>query len=56
MQNIMVINPQYIQRVFDLKGSMVDRKTKNLEKTPNTTALKDQDLFMAKKIYPGVIL
>ena len=56
MQNLNVIDSKYIQRIFDLKGSMIDRKTKNLQKTSNTTALKDQDLFMAKNIYPGVIL
>ena len=43
MQNLININPNHIKRIFDLKGSRVDRVTKNIEKCSKMKALKDLD-------------
>ena len=39
MDNTRKCDDKYIKRVFDLKGSTVDRKTKGIAKT--STTLKD---------------
>lgn len=49
MQNLMLIPVNKILRVFDLKGSKVDRKTKHLHNTSKTKALKDLDFLWMKK-------
>lgn len=54
MQNINVINPVYIKRIFDLKGSTVDRITKNIDKVDKMTALKDRDFLWIKTVYTDV--
>ena len=54
MQNLNIIKKQYVKRIFDLKGSTVDRITKNIEKTDKMTALKDLDFLWMKKIYSDV--
>jgi hypothetical protein len=51
MQNLNVIDRKFVKRVFDLKGSHVDRRTKNLEKVDKMTALKDQDFLWIKPLY-----
>ena len=48
MQNLTIIPNIHINRVFDLKGSMFQRATKNLLKIMSKnklTALKDQDFL-----------
>ncbi len=55
MQNLMNIDHTHICRVFDLKGSRVDRITKNIEKCPKTKALKDLDYLWMKDIEEDVI-
>jgi hypothetical protein len=54
MQNLNIIDRRYIKRIFDLKGSTVDRITKNIEKTDKMVALKDRDFLWMKKIYTDV--
>ena len=39
-------NPEQLKYIFDLKGSLVDRKTKGL--TTNSTTLKDINFLMTK--------
>lgn len=51
MQNLNVIDRKFVKRVFDLKGSYVDRRTKNLEKVDKMQALKDQDFLWIKPLY-----
>lgn len=55
MQNLNVFDSKYIKRVFDLKGSTVDRITKNIESKKNTDTLKDLDFMWIKNVYPDVI-
>lgn len=43
MQNLMCIQKSNIKRIFDLKGSRVQRYTKNIEKCDNMKTLKDLD-------------
>jgi len=50
MQNLISIDTKYIKRIFDLKGSEVDRLTKNIEKVSKLQALKDLDFKWMKKI------
>lgn len=45
----------YIKRIFDLKGSEVDRLTKGIEKVGKLQALKDQDFKWMKKVNDGFI-
>lgn len=40
-------DPQNLKYIFDLKGSLVDRKVKG--KTKNTTTLKDVNFLLAAK-------
>ena len=40
-------NPEQLKYIFDLKGSLVDRKTMGL--TTNSTTLKDINFLMTKK-------
>jgi len=54
MQNLNIIDTKYIKRIFDIKGSSVDRKTGNLTKVENTTILKDEDVSHVKVIDKGV--
>lgn len=54
MQNLMTIDRKFVKFVFDLKGSKVGRKTKNLERVDNMHALKDDDFILLKKPYPNV--
>ena len=43
MQNLFGCSPIHIQRMFDLKGSTVQRKTKNVQKWKRDQVLKDMD-------------
>jgi hypothetical protein len=54
MQNLMCINPIHIKRIFDLKGSRVERITKNIEKCHKLKALKDLDYLWMIKIEEDV--
>jgi len=59
MQNLTVFPFKFINRIFDLKGSMFQRNTKNLIKTLSKnklTALKDQDFKWRVNIDKHVIL
>ena len=47
-------NPSCLKYVFDLKGSVVDRKVKG--KTKTTTTLKDVNFKMVAKRYKGLTL
>lgn len=49
MQNLMIFPLKNVRRLFDLKGSQVDRFTKHIENCSKTTALKDQDFLWMKK-------
>jgi hypothetical protein len=55
MQNLMSFNKKLIKRIFDLKGSRVERITKNIAKAENTRALKDLDYLWMIKIEEEVI-
>lgn len=55
MQNLISIDTKYIKRIFDLKGSEVDRLTKNIEKVNKMQALKDQDFKWMKKVDDDLI-
>lgn len=52
MQNLNTLgnNYEYLYRIFDLKGSLFERKTKNIQKAPKDQALKDLDFLYMKKI------
>lgn len=50
MQNLIIVDPKHIKRIFDLKGSEVDRLTKNIEYVDKLQALKDQDFRWMKKV------
>ena len=52
MQNINSLgnNHKSLYRVFDLKGSLVERKTKNIQNTDKSRALKDLDFLYLRKI------
>ena len=54
MQNLNIIEKKYIKRIFDLKGSMTDRYTKNIEKVDKMQALKDRDFLWIKKVHKNV--
>jgi hypothetical protein len=54
MQNLITINKSLIKRIFDLKGSRVERITKNIEKCDNMRALKDLDYLWMIKIEEDV--
>lgn len=56
MQNLNIIDRKFVNRIFDLKGSHVDRKTKNIYKVDKMQALKDQDLLWMKPLHNGVSL
>ena len=43
-------DPDNLKYIFDLKGSLVDRKVKG--KTLNTTTLKDVNFIMASRVNP----
>lgn len=43
MQNLISFNISHIKRIFDLKGSRIQRYTKNIEKCNNMKTLKDLD-------------
>lgn len=55
MQNLISFNDKYIKRIFDLKGSEVDRLTKGIENVKKMQALKDQDFKWMKKVNDGLI-
>jgi len=50
----MVIDKTFIKRIFDLKGSRVERKTKNIEKCDNLKTLKDLDFLWMTKVEDDV--
>ena len=52
MQNLNPLgnNYEYLHRIFDLKGSLFERKTKNIQKAPKDQALKDLDFLYMKKV------
>lgn len=59
MQNLSIFPNTSINRIFDLKGSMFDRITKNLVKTLSKNkmhALKDQDFLWMTDIDKKVII
>jgi len=56
MENLMVIDRISIKRIFDLKGSRVDRKTKNIERCDNLKTLKDLDFLWMTKVEDDVNL
>lgn len=45
---------KHIKRIFDLKGSKVDRFTKNIEKVDKFKTLKDLDYEWMTKVDPDV--
>lgn len=55
MENISPISDAHIIRRFDLKGSLLGRKTKNLNLNNKNKTLKDIDFLEVKRIYPGLI-
>ena len=55
MQNILTINRDYVKRIFDLKGSRVERITKNIEKCDKLRALKDMDYLWMIRIEKDLI-
>jgi hypothetical protein len=54
MQNLITINNSHVKRIFDLKGSRVERITKNIEKCGNMKTLKDLDYLWMIKIEEDV--
>lgn len=50
MQNLFGCSPIHIQRMFDLKGSSVQRKTKNPQKWRRDQVLKDLDFSWLTKV------
>lgn len=55
MENISPIMNDQVFRRFDLKGSLLGRKTKNLNLNKNSKTLKDIDFLDFKRIYPNLI-
>jgi hypothetical protein len=54
MQNLITVNKKHIKRIFDLKGSRVERITKNIEKCDKMKTLKDLDYLWMIKIEEDV--
>ncbi len=54
MQNLMTIKEDHIKRIFDLKGSRVQRITKKIEKCNKMKTLKDLDYLWMIKIEEDV--
>lgn len=54
MQNLITINKIHIKRIFDLKGSRVERITKNIEKCDKMKTLKDLDYLWMIRIEEDV--
>ena len=50
MQNLFGCSPIHIQKMFDLKGSSVQRKTKNVQKWKRDQVLKDLDFQWLTKV------
>ena len=50
MQNLFGCSPIHIQRMFDLKGSSVQRKTKNVQKWRKDQVLKDMDYLWLTQV------
>lgn len=50
MQNLFGCSPIHIQRMFDLKGSTVQRKTKDVQKWKREQVLKDLDFQWLTKV------
>jgi hypothetical protein len=55
MQNLFGCNPRLIKRMFDLKGSTVGRKTKDVQNWKNDQVLKDLDYEWVIKIERNLI-
>ena len=55
MQNLFGCSPIHIQRMFDLKGSSVQRKTKNVQKWKKDQVLKDMDYQWLTQVEPKLI-
>ena len=55
MQNLFGCSPIHIQRMFDLKGSSVQRKTKNVQKWKKDQVLKDMDYQWITKVESKLI-
>lgn len=51
MQNLSIIDKKHINRIFDLKGSEIDRITKNVEKVDRMVALKEAEFLWMKKVH-----
>lgn len=54
MENLMVVDKLSIKNIFDLKGSRVERVTKNIEKCDNLKTLKDLDFLWMTNVYEDV--
>ena len=54
MQNLNIIKKEYVKRIFDLKGSSIDRFTPNIESCDKMTALKDEDFLLLRHIEKDV--
>jgi hypothetical protein len=54
MQNLISINKNHIKRIFDLKGSRVERITKNIERCDKMKTLKDLDYIWMKQVEENV--
>lgn len=50
MQNLLSFNTKFVKRIFDLKGSKVDRLTRKIENVSKMQALKDLDFMWMKKV------
>jgi len=50
----MVVDKLSIKNIFDLKGSRVERVTKNIEKCDNLKTLKDLDFLWMTNVYEDV--
>ena len=55
MQNLICVDKLYIKRIFDLKGSQVGRKTKNVENVDKMKALKEEEFIWMKNLNKNVL-
>lgn len=55
MQNLLNVNHTYINRIFDLKGCTIKRKTKNINKVKRIQALKDLDYQWITRVDKTII-
>lgn len=55
MQNLLNVNYTHINRIFDLKGCTIKRKTNNINKVKRIQALKDLDYQWIKRVDKKII-